>query len=116
MTASDHLSPQQFFHGTKHSLQPGQELTADAARQADPSYPSHIQHVWVTTKPLAAATHATKHGRQYWDQGHVYQVEPLHPEDVEVDPLDNGNRNSWRSSSGFRVVRHAGTPAQLWGV
>jgi hypothetical protein len=103
-----------WYHGTKYVLAPGQELSATGARQADPSYPGHIRHVWVTTKPLAAAMHATKHGREYWDLGHVYQVEPVVPADVELDPLDNGNRASWRSPTGFRVVRDMGTPAQLW--
>jgi len=103
-----------WYHGTKHELAPGQELTATGARQADSGYPGHIRHVWVTTKPLAAAMHATKHGTEYWDSGHVYQVEPLAPADVEIDPLDNGNGASWRSPTGFRVIRDIGTPTQLW--
>lgn len=114
MTASDHLSGPQFFHGTKHTLELGQELTSSGAKQADPEYPRHIQHVWATTKPLVAATHATKHGKEYWDKGHVYQIEPLHPEDVEQDPLDNGSKTSFRSPTGFRVTRDMGSPGQLW--
>lgn len=115
MAAEDHLSPKQFYHGTKHTFEPGQELTAAGAKQSDSSYPGHIRHVWATTKPLLAATHATKHGREYWDSGHVYKVEPMHPDDVEQDPLDNGNKTSFRSPTGFRVVEHMGTPTQLWG-
>jgi hypothetical protein len=104
----------QLYHGTKARVEPGRELTAAGARQANPDYPGHIRHVWVTTKPLSAAMHAAKHGKEYWDTGHVYQVEPLYPEDVELDPLDNGNKASFRSPTGFRVMRDIGSPAWLW--
>ncbi len=113
MSGDENLSAGQFCHGTKYTFEPGQEITARGAKQADSSYPGHIQHVWVSTKPLAASTHAIKHGREYWDLGHVYQVEPLHSADVELDPLDNGNKASYRSRSGFRVIRNMGSPANL---
>jgi hypothetical protein len=111
MSAGQSLPAGEFYHGTKDRFEPGEHLTATGARQANPYYP---RHVWATAKPLSAATHATKHGREYWDTGRVYQVEPLLPEDVELDPLDNGNKASFRSPSGFRVVRDMGSPAQLW--
>lgn len=114
MSASDHLQPRQFFHGTRYEMGVGDELTAENARRADPGYPPHIRHVWATTKPLIAATHATKSGPQYWDSGHVYQVEPIHPDDVEIDPLDNGSKTSFRSPTGFRVTQDLGSPAKLW--
>jgi hypothetical protein len=110
MSASDNLNDRQFYHGSAHHFEIGQELTAEGARQANPAYPPHIRHVWAATKPLVAASHGTK--LSTWDSGHVYQVEPLHPEDVELDPLGNGA--SVRSPSGFRVVRNIGSPAQLW--
>lgn len=105
-----------YYHGTRYALEVGQELTASGARRANPAYPRHIRHAWVTTGVLNAVAHATKHGREFWDAGHVYLVEPLSPADVELDPLDNGSRSSWRSTAGFRVVRDMGTPAQLWGL
>ena len=114
MAAPDHLSPMQFYHGTKYTFEAGQELTATGAKQADSSYPEHIQHVWATTKPLAAATHAIKHGKEYWDSGRVYQFTSLRSDDVELDPLDNGNKSSYRSPSGFRVVKNMGSSSKLW--
>jgi hypothetical protein len=101
-----------YYHGTACSLEPGTLLTADGARRADPSYPAHIRHVWATTLPLVAASHATKNGGPAsWDTGHVYEVEPI-ASDVEPDPMCGSA--SWRSPSGFRVVRRVGSPAELW--
>jgi 8-oxo-dGTP diphosphatase len=106
------VPPGPYFHGTKDELQVGDEVSADAARARHPEYPAHIQHAWASTKPLVASTHATKHGREYWDTGHVYEVAPL-GDDVEHDPISDRSGDV-RSRAGFRVVRHVGTPTELW--
>jgi hypothetical protein len=104
----------EYYHGTVCEFRVGDELTADGARASDAGYPAHIRYVWAASKPLVAAMHVIKHGRGYWDAGHVYVVEAVDAGDVEPDPLDQGG-SSYRSAAGFRVVRRAGSPADLWG-
>lgn len=77
MTASDHLSPGQFYHGTNQKLEPGTRLvpggSGDRWRDTD-------SHVYFTSNPDAAMHYAEHKYRDFGGSGlHVYAVEPDGP-------------------------------------
>lgn len=78
MTASEHLSPGQFFHGSGNAYQPGDELNEEGARQAGGG-----GRVWLTPNHRVAAHYARLNAmgrREYFGDGearpHVYEVQP----------------------------------------
>ena len=100
MSASDHLSGQQFFHGSGNVFDPGEELTPREG----------YGHVWAAGKPLLAARHAWS--RQVSGApGRVYEVHPL-ADDVETDPIMPGT-SAVRSRTGFRVLRDLGNAEDM---
>jgi len=91
-----------FYHGTPATLRPGDVV--------------HPSFGWahVTTGPLVAATYALHHHGND-SGGHIYEVAPL--DDVEQDARMGGvgATSSYRSRSGFQVVREYGrTPEQVY--
>lgn len=100
-TAAAEGVPERLYHGTPHEFSPGDYV--------------HAASGWAhaARSPKVAATYALMHhGNQ--TGGHVYEVEPTG--DVEKDERMTGigAAGSWRSRSGFRVVReHEKTPHEL---
>lgn len=87
MSASDHLNPVQFYHGSASKFAPGDEL----------------QDAHSTTSLSGANYYASKKAHEKKRaMGHVYQVQPS--EDVEKDTSDPGVDDQYRSSR-LRVVR-----------
>lgn len=107
MTASDHLSPAQFYHGTTHSFEPGQEMTVEGAA---PHHHERISQGWLhfTDTPGRAADYAEGRAHDYGGTPRVYQVEPVG--EHEHDPGDAWE--SARSKQPLRVVREL--PAHEW--
>lgn len=102
MSASDNLSPQQFFHGTSARLQPGDYLSpkgANAYGRAEDE--SGRSHVYFTADKNQAWSYAYARGGS---EPHVYQVEPTGK--YEEDPLDL--YDSARTRARLRVVRELG--------
>ena len=101
MSASDHLSPQQFFHGSHKKFKPGDVLlppsrTGEEARShpdIDPSEFNNREHVYMTDSPESAASYASDKGGT-----HVYEVEPH--KDVHEDPESavTGETGTYRAS------------------
>lgn len=103
MAASDHLSPGQFFHGSYHDLEPGQEITPQGANDAGRKHlGSGQKHAYYTDDPGLARAYAP----------HVYTVEPLAPSSGRGrdtkrlhDPEPGFPReHEYLSSRGFRVT------------
>lgn len=92
MSADDHLSPDQFFHGTHVELQPGDMV--------EPGHPArHVRTHGASGDYAYAASRAQDAG---FFGRHVYQVAPTGP--LERDPEDVWNMGFHRSSSPMRVV------------
>jgi hypothetical protein len=87
VSASDHLNPQQFYHGTSDKFAPGDELTDG----------------YSTTSMQGASYYASlkahDRGRKF---GHVYAVQPS--EDVSPDTSDPDVSDQYKSSR-LTVVR-----------
>jgi hypothetical protein len=87
MSAANHLSPAQFFHGTAHDLKPGDLI--DPGRERSPDYEDpHGPYAYLSRSPDYSGTY-----------GHVYHVEPTGP--VETDIYEP---KQYRSASPLRVV------------
>lgn len=103
MSADDHLSGPQFFHGTKHEFSPGDMVDPGHPPTKGAGRADRSDHVYAATDPEIAS----RYGR------HTYQVEPTG--DVELDPeliasfgrvpANPANRTHWRSKSPMRVIR-----------
>jgi hypothetical protein len=80
MTASDHLQPKQFYHGSNHEFEEGHHILPQSAT-GNRNYGfngDRAQHVYVTTSRAV--------GRSYGS--HLYEVEPngpLHEDIAEED-------------------------------
>ena len=114
MTASDHLSGQQFhfFHGTASEFQPGEVIHPHESLHG----PSTGGHVYVTSRGNAQE-YAHFAMEQLEDTGRiephhsprVYEVQPLGP--VEEDPA--GMREDDGSTDDRRTT-HAKVVRQIW--
>ena len=101
MTAADHLSGDQFFHGSGHEFSPGDLI--------HPGHEStHVmehEHVFATTDPKWGRVYAEYNGngaRQYGGNPHLYHVEPTGS--VEAD--SGGGNGAVKSKHPLRVVAH----------
>lgn len=103
VSASDHLNPQQFFHGSSQEFEPG-DLVRPQRDTGAPNWAEQLGH----TGPLGP--HYTGEHVHHADTPyearvfgrHVYQVEPLSV--VEPDPESAGQ--GWTRNRGpARVVR-----------
>jgi hypothetical protein len=86
MSASDHLSPGQFFHASNAEFEPGDMV--------EPGHPA--RHVY-------AGTDASKVG---FFGRNTYQVEPTGQ--MEADPEDVWSMGFYRSKQPLRVLGRAG--------
>lgn len=88
MGASDHLNPSQFFHGTRHTFSPGQELTPEgAAKSRNYGLQSSKNHVYMTSDVTRAHRFAANdETSDDYDRPHVYNVSPVGH--YEEDPHD----------------------------
>lgn len=103
MSAGDHLSPQQFFHGTRHTLKPGMVMEG-GTHQANQGYGEPASHVYFTSHlPVAAMFAEASNGpaRNRDAQPKIYQVEPV--DHHEPDPHEPAEAQSYRSRQ-VRVV------------
>jgi hypothetical protein len=80
VTASDHLNPAQFFHGSTHTFQPGDVLSPEGATMAKwgPENGARMQamgwgekHVHYGDESFLGEAH-----NLYGREGHVYAVQP----------------------------------------
>ena len=102
MAASDHLSPGQFYHGTRYDFAPGTELTPEGIPHAarDRGQFNGPTHVYATTNHEAAEHFArNKPGP---GMPTVYHVEPL-----SDDVTQMSGSQLYHSSTGFRVLGRA---------
>ena len=90
MAASDHLS-QALFHGSTADLKPGDIIN-----------PVNREHAYATPRYRSALRFAKS-------PEHVYEVEPVNPEDVEVRLMKHFSPPTMEhiSKSGFKVKKQA---------
>jgi hypothetical protein len=110
MTASDHLNPQQFFHGTV-----AEDLDEVTPRGEGRYFRSDHEgtHAFATTD-VDDAWHYAEKAWHHASSGvpRVYQVEPLG--DVEKDPHEQNYSGKWhRSKTGFGVVGEVPMPEHM---
>lgn len=75
MTAEDHLSGQQFFHGSDHPFEPGDQVTSPSARGAEGNFG--------TMRPdRVYLSNSRSYAKGFGE--HVYRVQP------EGEPEDTG--------------------------
>lgn len=88
MSADEHLNPQQFFHGTRHTFTPGQELTPEgAAKSRNYGLQSSKGHVYMTSDVTRAhGFAANSETGDVHDRPHVYEVSSVGGH--EEDPYD----------------------------
>lgn len=84
MSASDHLSPQQFFHGTNAKLEPGKDMVIPGRK-----------HTYFTTDKDVAS----KLGK------YVLTVQPT----GSYEPDDGGMRDSYKSTQPLTILRREET-------
>ena len=87
MPADEHLSSEQFFHGTAAELEEGDVIKPNFGR-ATFEHEYSREHVYLTphlgrAKGYAESANYNAGGRDP-SKAHVYEVEPLGP--IEVDP------------------------------
>jgi hypothetical protein len=104
MTASDHLNPDQFFHGSRHTLKPGQ-IMEGGVHESNQGYGQPGEHVYFTGRAdvaahFAAAGYGPKHNQDAVPK--IYQVEPVG--EHETDPDEEPEFKSYRAKQ-VRVVR-----------
>lgn len=110
MSASESLSPTQFYHGSSTG-----GLSEITPRGAAHYYPGEHEgtHAFATTD----ASDAWDYAEKAWntaDSGvpHVYRVEPMG--DVERDPHEqNYDGKWWRSRQGFKVLGEEKMPEHM---
>lgn len=108
MTAEDHLSPAQFFHGTSADLSPGDMISTGhpANYEGGPAEPPGSwtdSHVFMTTDAEGAQRHARNAAFVKGGMPHVYQVEPTGS--YEPHPYDHPLRvYNYQSRSPLRVT------------
>ena len=100
MSASDHVSNKQFYHGTNAELEEGALITPKHSKIQALTLPEHLHTTYATDNPK----HATYFGKN------VYEVTPIDHEDLsgpqKMDRYDNEpNMNEFTSRSGFKVIR-----------
>lgn len=105
MAANDHLSPQQFFHGTSQEFQPGDLV--------DPKREIGVRRGQKSYAFMTANSDAAKNYGQYKADadrmrdldrtGHAYEVEPTGP--YEPDDSVDEKFQAYRSRHPLRVVR-----------
>lgn len=121
MSASDHLSPTQFYHGTAHPFSPGDLVETGHVVTSAYNQAGSMDNVGeggrglynhATTARGIAENYAYRaHGKDRWIAGKegrephspkVFQVE--FTGDHELDPQDNDS-TAYRSRSPMRIVR-----------
>lgn len=111
MSASDNLSPQQFFHVTDASLRPGSLVTSPSSRgvkgkwegkRAQGYSPDKVYVHTAESDDPSGLAHLVMghHGRRH------YQVEPLGPLEDDADPTPGGVVSY--STSHARVIKDIG--------
>lgn len=81
MSAEDHLSPVQFYHGTNAEYGAGDEVVTGHQATFDSGT---MPHVYATGSVGSARAYAMSRSRIRGGQPHVYEVQPA--DDVEPDP------------------------------
>jgi hypothetical protein len=96
MSASDHLSPGQFFHASNAEFEPGDMV--------EPGHPArHVYtHGQASGQHVYAGTDASKVG---FFGRNTYQVEPTGQ--MEADPEDVWSMGFYRSKQPLRVLGRA---------
>lgn len=99
MTASDHLNGQQFYHGSRSKIEPGESIRSDWRSPAPAG--TILPDNFFTTDRSEAEKYTTSatHGRT----GAVHVVEPTGP----YEP-DETRPNSFLSQHPLRVVKRLG--------
>lgn len=100
MTASDHLSGQQFFHGSDHPFETGDVVTSPKSRNAEGNFgTAEPDRVYLSN----SRSYAKGFGQ------HVYRVEP-HDEPVDTGYVGgrNGNTKVFHASAATVVKRVGG--------
>jgi hypothetical protein len=104
MAATDHLSPEQFFHGTVAELRPGSYIRPAAEIGGRTNFPGYDSagHAYATPSLHKAGEYAQL--AQDWAYNgnrrasrRVYEVEPTgHYEQDPTEPLGYQSRSPWR--------------------
>lgn len=81
MSAPDHLSGSQFFHGTKDTFEPGSVLSvegANIAKYGEDGYAKRLARGWQDKHIYYgdSSLMGDMHGMYAGDGGHVYAVQP----------------------------------------
>lgn len=105
MAAHDHLSSQQFYHGTTARLEPGDWITSARNRGVDSPHAveegQRHEYNHFGTDPEHVERYATTFGS--WDKpGYVYTVQPAGPS--ERDPEHEHQRTQGYRSKGPLLV------------
>ena len=110
MSASDHLSGSQFYHGTTAKLSPGDWITPARNRgvPGNVDVENSLPHTYFTDDISAAKTYTGLAANAGQREKYVYQVQPAAP--YEADP--NHPRESSYRSRGPLLVHGV---AQSWG-
>jgi hypothetical protein len=108
MAASEHLSPLQFFHGSRHTLKPGQ-IMEGGIHPSNQGYGQPAEHVYFTGRAdvaghFAEAGYGPEHNPNARPK--IYQVEPVG--EHESDPYEEPQFQSYRAPQ-VRVIRRMPT-------
>jgi hypothetical protein len=78
VSALDHLSEPQFYHGTHREFAPGDTLTPPSVGGHKMAHPerSSGHHVYISTDPKEAHSYASLAAMRHGGKARVYQVDP----------------------------------------
>lgn len=79
MSATENLSPHQFFHGSSTSFEPGALIDPSQPHEATDNISRGLGQVWFTSDIHRARFHADRSSRKTGRSPHVYEVEPTGP-------------------------------------
>jgi hypothetical protein len=90
MTATEHLSPAQFFHGTSAHWESGDMIDPNQAH-AKTFNVSQSDRVYFTSDPARASFYADRAAEKHGGEPRVYQVEPTgqHIQDLQTRSPEN---------------------------
>jgi hypothetical protein len=101
MAASDYLNQQQFFHGTRHTLEPGQMMEG-GVHPSNQGFGTPLPHVYFSASHDVAA-HFGDMGTHQAERK-VYRVEPVGKH--EADPYAEPEEQAFRARK-VRVLGEA---------
>lgn len=116
MTATNHLQPMQFYHGTAAKLSPGDTLTPQGANAyGRTEKASSHEHVYFSDQKQDASDYAwyRSNGSNRPGEGRMYQVQPQG--DYESDKFGKQDvPHEYRTTAPVRVIAQVGSiPATM---